>query len=165
MLHSVISFTAFHLSWRAGDFLSAHSIISENLRNSRLIVKFNHCSFESTSLVTSILHHSLLSTFCPCFLCPFLVFLGFSIVNAKITIVSGSSEDFAPKEEDTVTVRRLFHISTWTSTPCTLAINIIHPSLSRFLFSFPFHCLDKARRCHRSTVSPVHTDQPRNIFF
>ena len=30
-----------------------------------------------------------------------------------------------------VTVRRLFHISTWTSTPCTLA------SFSRFLFSFP----------------------------
>jgi len=30
-------------------------------------------------------------------------------------------------------VGRLFHISTWTSTACTLAIHVIHPSFSRFL--------------------------------
>ena len=46
---------------------------------------------------------------------------------------SGSLENFAQKEENTVTVQRLFHISTWTSTICTLAINIIHPSFSSFL--------------------------------
>jgi len=63
-----------------------------------------------------ILSHSWISMFCPCFLCNFLVFLGFSIVNMKITIVSESSQNFALKEEDTVTVQRLFHISTWTST-------------------------------------------------
>ena len=40
----------------------------------------------------------------------------FSVVNAKITMRSRSSEDFAQKEEDTVMVWRLFHISTWTST-------------------------------------------------
>ena len=36
-----------------------------------------------------------------------------------------------------VTVRRLFHISTWTSTMCTLVINVIHPSFSRFLILVP----------------------------
>ena len=36
-----------------------------------------------------------------------------------------------------VMVWRLFHISTWTSTTCTLAINVIHPSFSHFLILVP----------------------------
>ena len=57
---------------------------------------FIHCSLKSISLVTLILSHFLFSIFCSCFLCTFLIFLNFSIVNAKITILSESLEDFAP---------------------------------------------------------------------
>ena len=67
----------------------------------------------------------------------FIVFLesifSFSVVNLKVTMCSESSEDVTQKEENSATVWRLFHISTWTSTMCTLAINIIHPLFSHFL--------------------------------
>ena len=40
---------------------------------------FVYCFLESVLLITLILSHSLIYMFCPCFLCTFLVFLGFSI--------------------------------------------------------------------------------------
>ena len=56
-----------------------------------------------------------------------------------------------------VTVRRLFHISTWTSTPCALAIIPRSPvSRSRS------HCLDKGRRCF--TVSSCSLFPPKHLF-
>ena len=67
-----------------------------------------------------------------------------------------------PKKEDIVTVRRLFHISTWTSTLYTLAINISYPSFS--CFSFSHHRLDKARRCHRFSCFPRSNEHPPSQF-
>jgi len=57
---------------------------------------------------------------------------------------------------------KIIHISTWTSTPCTLAINISYPSFSRF--SFSLHRLDKARRCHCSHCFSHHTEQLRHMY-
>ena len=76
-----------------------------------------------------------------------------SIVNAKISMCSRSSGDFAPKEEDAITVRRL-SIFLLGLAPCTVAISIFYPSFSHF--SSSLHCLDKARRCHCSSVLSSH---------
>jgi len=102
--------------------------LAQHFQNSHDLI---YLTFELVSLATSIFIYSLISTVRLCsvskfslfaMLCymHFLVFLesifSFSVVNAKITMCSESSEGFTQKEENTVIVQRLFHISTWTST-------------------------------------------------
>jgi len=61
-------------------------------------------------------------------------------------------------KEPTVTVRRFFHISAWTSTPCTLAVTVTHPSFYRSTVSRP--AVGQARRCHCSLVLPFYRIAP-----
>ena len=61
-------------------------------------------------------------------------------------------------ERHLITVRRLFHISTWTSPLCTLAINISYISFFRFLVLVPTldrHITATVPYFHRSTDTSV----------
>ena len=76
--------------------------------------------------------------------------------GGKVPESGGNSRSPLPygTKEPTVTVRRFFHISTWTNTSCTLAVTVTHPSFYRSTVSRP--AVGQARRCHCSLVLPFY---------